>query len=478
MHQRLISGFVCVLLCLVACQKAPNSLVHKRALLTSNELQRQAHLDGNAPLLASLIADSMLSIQNGQISIASNSEIEDRFTSYFKNVHYTSWDDVQAPIIELSNDASMATVSVQKLIDAQSIEKDSKWGEHSFTLFAWDALFRQEGGIWKMYSNTSTRKELTEKEALDLPIIHSETYATIPERELVPEGVAYDPKRKTLFASSTYLQKIVAVSEDGTFKDFKSSQEDGLWSTIGMEVNESSDQLWVISSHAHAVLPMKYPEIDTEWQSKVYVYDLANGSLLEILTPPITEDHFFNDLSISKTGSVYLSESLQNKVYKLNPDTKEFSVLPIPDSLFVFPNGIALSDDERFLYISTQNGILQYDLQDQSYRYLKKHSGIIDQGIDGLEYYNGSLIGNQAFRKRILQFSLDEKVGQIKSQRILEANHPAIDQNSTGVIAGNHFLYLANAQMQSAFQDGQIKPLDQLEPIVLLKLPLPTSNIQ
>ena len=50
--------------------------------------------------------------------------------------------------------------------------------------------------------------------------------------------------------------------------------------------------------------------------------------------------------------------------------------------------------------------------------------------------------------------------------------YPHFEQPSTGQIAGNHYIYLANAQMRSAFENGVIKSKSELENIVLLKLEL------
>ena len=462
------------LVALVGCQaeqESSNDAAIEK-LLRSNEIQRIAHLENDAALLANEIADTMMSIQRGEISYASNQAIQQRFENYFKQVKYTSWDDTRLPIIQVSADGQMASVSVQKFLDLQYADEEGKLGQHNYALFAWNAQYALVDDQWKIVGNTSTDKSLTEEKALQLPIHLSEEYAEIAESDLIPEGIAHDNNTGTTYVSSTYKQKIVAIKADGSYSDFKTEREEGLWSTVGMEVDESNNVLWVVSFNGNEVLPMKYPEPETEWRSKIYAYHLPGGELIQAYEPRIKGKIAFNDLCVATNGKVYVSESLQNRVYCLDPTDASFTQLNIQDSMFIFPNGVTLSDDNTYLYIAVQSGIVQYKLEDQSHVFLQNPSGIVSNRIDGLAYYKGSLIANQSYRKRILQFTLDEGGSAITHQRILEANNPYFDQPATGEIAENSFIYLANTQMQSGFENGVLRDESELEAVKLLKVKL------
>lgn len=475
-HQNKMNRAILCLLSLVfnlfACQPAIELEAEQGALFLSDETQRRAHLENDAALLCNEIADSMLSLNRGEIQISSRQAIQERFQNYFSQVKYTSWDNTQAPIVHLSNDGQSASMYVQKLLDLQYRDTKGKLGEHQFALFAWNAEYQKVNQNWRIIANTSTEKSLSPEEALQVPIRQSTVYAVIDEADLIPEGTAYDPNTGTTFLSSTYKQKIVGIRPDGSYYDFKTEQEDGLWSTLGMEVDPERQILWVVSFHGNEVLPLKHPKQEQEWKSRIYAYRLPGGELINQYEPKVEGQLAFNDLCVDNQGGVYISESVQNKVYYFDPEDSSFEALPITDSLFVFPNGITLSEDDQYLYIASQGGLLQYKLDDGSYTYLKKGDGIIDIGIDGLAYYKGSLIANQSFRRRILQFVLDEKKGAIKSQRILEANNPHFDQPATGEIAGDTFIYLANAQMFSGFDKGRLRPSQELEKVILLQTPL------
>ncbi|MEM7375150.1 MAG: SMP-30/gluconolactonase/LRE family protein [Bacteroidota bacterium] len=454
-------------------KRLPDKAAIIAQLLRSNEIQRRAHLENDANLLASQIADSMMSVSRGEISFSANSAIQQRFEGYFQQVRYSSWDDTRKPIIEIAQDGQTASIYVQKFLDLQFKKQETEWGEHQYALFAWQAQYALVNGGWKITANTSSDKSLSKQEALDVPIHLSELYAEIKESDLIPEGIAHDNKTGITYVSSTYKQKILAVNPNGSYTDWKTEGEDGLWSTVGMEVDEETRILWVISFHGHEVLPMKRPQVEHEWTSRLYAFHLPDGALIDSYEPDVEEKVAFNDLCVAKDGNVYVTESLNNRIFYLNPDNGSFQQLDIQDSLFVFPNGITISDDQSFLYIAVQSGIIQYSLRDKTFGMLQLPSGILANRIDGLAYYKGSLIANQSYRKRILQLSLNEESRSVRHQRILEANHPAFDQPATGEIAGDAFIYLANAQMQSAFDNGVLKPEEERESVKLLKVDLP-----
>ncbi len=70
------------------------------------------------------------------------------------------------------------------------------------------------------------------------PPVHRSTVAfLLPETDLIPEGIAYDPSEKTFYLGSTYKRKIIKISPDGQATDFKRAGEDNLWEVLGMKVD-------------------------------------------------------------------------------------------------------------------------------------------------------------------------------------------------------------------------------------------------
>lgn len=130
----------------------------KKKLLISNEIQRRAHMENDASLLVSQIADSLITVQRGEVRIESNATIKQRFESYFKTVKYLKWDDIVPPVIHISEDGTMATVILEKITEAQHLDDAGNWGPASSTNFAWTATYQKMEGTWKIIAVTSTRK--------------------------------------------------------------------------------------------------------------------------------------------------------------------------------------------------------------------------------------------------------------------------------------------------------------------------------
>ena len=60
---------------------------------------------------------------------------------------------------------------------------------------------------------------------------------TIKEKDLIPEGMAYDPIEKAFYFGSIQKCKVIKVGPDGKAEDFIKQGQDGLVVTLGMKVD-------------------------------------------------------------------------------------------------------------------------------------------------------------------------------------------------------------------------------------------------
>ena len=81
--------------------------------------------------------------------------MKERFSPYFSNVEFIKWDDTAAPIIDISDDGTMAYAIVKKGVE---ITFPDSLGNtlHETTHFAWMAIYRKMNGVWKGVANAST----------------------------------------------------------------------------------------------------------------------------------------------------------------------------------------------------------------------------------------------------------------------------------------------------------------------------------
>ncbi|MEP7377468.1 MAG: hypothetical protein ABI675_28955 [Chitinophagaceae bacterium] len=291
---------------------------------------------------------------------------------------------------------------------------------------------------------------------------------TLNEKDLIPEGLAFDSTSKSIFVSSTHKRKIVRIDSAGRVSDFIKEKQNGVWSTLGMEVDAGRRHLWVISSQAKEVLPLSDPD-SLQWRSAIYQYNLETGALTDscLLSH---KNVFLNDLTVAENGDVYATESMQNGIYCLKAGTDSLALFLSPQP-YTFLNGISFSDQPGQLFVSATEGVLKIDMATYQYKLLKTSDSINVKEIDGLTYYKGSLIGHQS--SKVVKFLLNDKQDSIIHSTILNTG-PEFDSSTTGETGDDNYYFIVNSQIRSGidFRKQVIKPLDSLEKIIIRKISL------
>ncbi|MDO1450414.1 SMP-30/gluconolactonase/LRE family protein [Rhodocytophaga aerolata] len=307
------------------------------------------------------------------------------------------------------------------------------------------------------------------KKAFDKNVFskYSSTQAfVISEKDLVLEGITYDAQQEQWFVGSIYKRKIIRLDAQGKASDFTTEGQEGLLGVLGMKVDVANRVLWVCNAALGG---------DTSGNSAIFKYDLTNQKLLKkYLLPGGQQKQLLNDLVILKNGDVYATNSEAGAVYKIPKATDQLEIF-IKPGIFIYPNGIALSPDGSKLYIAHFAGISVADLSKGTSAEMTHPENTTIAGIDGLSVYDNSLIGvqNGVMPQRIIQMHLNPTYNGLTKVDVLEANHPLFEKiPTTGVVVGNAFYFIANSQLRSMDEQGNILPLDQLQETVILKLTL------
>ncbi len=302
-------------------------------------------------------------------------------------------------------------------------------------------------------------------------INNSSVAFTIPEKDLLPESIAYDPQEDVFYVSSTRKGKVVKIDRDGNVTDFIPSKKHGLWMTIGMKVDVQRRYLWVCSSGGDN-LEGYDKEDDTDGRpAGIFKFDLNTGNLIKKYTfENAGEVHFMNDLVIARNGTVYITHMFSDhSIYQIgsNDEIEVFLTSPaVP-----YPNGLALADNQRTLFVAHSNGIAKINLETKEITQLKIPEGqdiSRRASIDGLYYYKWTLVGVHPGKSMVTKMPLNEAGDGLDEVQILEQNHPMMMNPTTGVLVGNELYYIANAQFGSFNEDGTIWPMERLyEPVIL-----------
>lgn len=244
------------------------------------------------------------------------------------------------------------------------------------------------------------------------------------------EGITYDPVDEVFYFSGA-ADKLLRVDRSGTITDFP-VEPFGTAGRLGMDVDAARRHLWAVSG---------------SWRepgaSALSVYDLSNGQLLRrVVLGGANDPGFFNDLTLLKDGTAFVTDTNRHHVYRLAPNATAFELVAKD---FLWPNGIATSADEQTLYVADFRGINEIDLRTKARRVLQTDTPL--NGIDGLVEHEGTLIGisNVLGRSRVVRV----RPGDPRVE-LLESKSPRLTRASTGVVAGNEYYFTANLSEKDA----------------------------
>ena len=302
---------------------------------------------------------------------------------------------------------------------------------------------------------------------LQAPIVKSDTAFIIKDRELHIESITYATKSREFYLGIFHQRKIIRKKKNGEVSDFTKSAESGLAAVFGLKVDAKRKILWACSSPMPEML-----NYDTLAKSAVFKFDLASGKVLEKYTPSTNQKEFvFGDLALTSQGEVFVSDSKNNIIFKVNSKLRTLEPFFQSSELWNL-QGLAFSPDDHLLFIADYvKGPYQLNMQTKQLTKLSSDLKESLKGIDGLTFYNNDLIAiqNGVNPLCVTRLDLGYKQERIINFQILDRKHPAFNEPTIGTIVGDHFYYVANSQWGGYNEDHSIKPKAELQDIVILK---------
>ncbi|MGA9998653.1 MAG: SMP-30/gluconolactonase/LRE family protein [Candidatus Acidiferrales bacterium] len=298
------------------------------------------------------------------------------------------------------------------------------------------------------------------------PAVHTTVAYTLRERDLAPEGIAYDPVDKSFYVSSISKHKIVRLAPDGSATDFKSSGQDGLGETLGMNVDAERRYLWVTSA--------AFTGNPKGSRFALYQYDLNTGALRFKHASANGAEGFLNDVALNSKGEAFTTNTGTGEVFRASPDRDGLEPFLPRDSVGQ-ANGIALSPDDKALFVAGWIGVARVDVASKQFKLLSKPLNISDAGLDGLYFYKGALVGIQnpdLHPSRVVRYVLNPQRDAITSAEVLEAYSPLAELPTTGTIVGDLLYFMGNTQIDKMKQHDAMPPPSELSDIHILKLKL------
>ncbi|KAA2261596.1 superoxide dismutase [Solihabitans fulvus] len=260
----------------------------------------------------------------------------------------------------------------------------------------------------------------------------------LPGDHAAPEGIARDPYAPYFYTGSTADGTIYRGDlRTGEVRSFLPGGVDGRATAVGMKVDRFGRLI-----------------IAGGYTGLVWVYDTGTGSLLHTFDTGISPN-FLNDLAVADDGDVYVTDSVQPKLYRiaaeqLDSDAPRTAALPVFADLTGSPivyrdgfnlNGIVVTPDQRYVIVAhdNDNGLFRIDRRSKEIRRIDLGGAGVDG--DGLLirghtlYAVSSVDGN---RSVVNVVRLDWGYGTGVLER--RATNPLLDRPSTAAFDGDAIL--------------------------------------
>lgn len=288
------------------------------------------------------------------------------------------------------------------------------------------------------------------------------------ERDLLVEGIAFDPARRDFLLGSVHQGKIVRRDASGAVSTFAVLA--GL-APLGLAVDAARDRLWAVA----ADLPqLAKREAALQGATFLLAFDLASGREVARIAPPAGDGQELNDLVLAADGRVYVSDGQTGAVWTLAPGASLLEPVLAPGSLRS-AGGLALdASGRRLLVADWSRGLALVELADRSWHWVETPPELFPVGLDGLVADRGGFVAIQnAFEPaRVLRFELTPDGSAVARFEILERARPEHREPTLGVIVGNDLYYVANSQWEAFGEAGRPSAPEQLVAPVVLRLPL------
>ncbi len=288
----------------------------------------------------------------------------------------------------------------------------------------------------------------------------------LKEKDLIPEGTAFNTETNMIYIGSIYRQKVIGITSKGKIRDMIGQESFGRLSPIGMEMNVSNKILWINMAAA----PIVNQSNVKNWETAIMAFDIVNQKIKKTYTIEKGETRsFFNDITVATSGDVYTTETMNGKIYKIDKNTDTLDIF-IDLEKYTFPNGIVYYNPLNCLFVATNEGILKIELQNKMITLLNT-TNIDTKGIDGLAIYDNYFIGHQS--SKVSKFYFNEDISEITKVEVLDSGEE-FDSSTTGEIGNGYYHFIVNSQIKSGINQKEktIKPIDSLEKIIIRSIKL------
>jgi sugar lactone lactonase YvrE len=288
--------------------------------------------------------------------------------------------------------------------------------------------------------------------------------ATLADRLLVPEGIAYDPVARAFYVGSIARRSIHRVRRDGSLAPL-SRRGDDLDEVLGIAIDARSRRLYAVSTNALTA------QGRARLRNAVKAYDLEAGRL--VATFDVPEARQLNDVAILPEA-LLVTDSAAGAVWRIALAGGGVSAV-VPPGGANGANGVAVAPSGDAAYVAAARRPLHVDLASGKVTPLVPPGRENAAAIDGLVWHDGALIGVQNFTTpgRIVRLPLAADGRSLVAVETLRSHHgEALDEPTTAAIAPDGLHVLTTTSVTRYADDGRVLDPGTVRAPRILRIPL------
>jgi hypothetical protein len=333
------------------------------------------------------------------------------------------------------------------------------------------------------------KKIAAEMQKNAVPVAHADPVCTLPIADLMPEDLTFDNSSRTFIVSSIQhhtlyrvsLPKASNTSKDAipacTLEEVPLDAQSKRWPTMAVSFDAARDLLWMTAS----AMPdfTGFPKED-EGKAALVALDPRSGKVVRRFDLESTTPGVLGDMSISSDGTVYVSDSLGGRVFRVRGTSNRSGLDSaklemIAEDLFSPQTPVLAADGKRLFVPEYPLGIAVIDLAaGRKITYLAHPENVAVTGIDGMHLVGDSLIAiqNGIEPERFTRFRLNHAQTEIESAEVVEQSTPAMGE-PTHAIAVNGYVYVsANVGWDKIDDHGKLKEGASFTAPLLMRFPV------
>jgi hypothetical protein len=282
--------------------------------------------------------------------------------------------------------------------------------------------------------------------------------ATLVDPDLVTEDIVCERESGSFLLSSVRDRKILRLKAPARVHDFVTEAQTPLWGVFALGLDAPRNILWASTSTTNISPPIQAGEDD---RTAVLALNARTGAVVSRYDLPRGGPHALGDMTISPTGTVYVSDGLGGGVYTVAPGRVSALAPLIQPGEVASPQTPALTrDGSRLLVPDYVRGIAIVDLKTRSVSWIK---------------HPPELVQNGTTPERIIMMQLADGLTRVERWSVLLARAPGLGDPTHGCLRGRDFYFIANSGWDQFEDDGKRRADSHSSPAEIWKIRLPSN---